>query len=495
MSIHPERCEADHLDAPDPAGSGRAVATGADGAVAADIGRSRAFGRVRQEAVAPGRVIVLGAGIAGLAAARSLASAGMAVTVIDQAARCGGAHRSHEIGPYTFDVGSIFYEEKAAVFDLAPGLRDLCPPVLRMERRVGPDGRLLPYPLTLREIQAWPLRRRLRATLDLLAGQAFRRQDGTLETACLARLGRSFYQGTGLASYIARFHHCPASAVDQEFFFRRMGHVERSTRPGALLALAWRAATRPAPRGVPSWPFRVRPSAGSGLLFDPIRAALEAAGVRFRLQERLVRIETGAGAGAADGFAVTTTAGRYHAEALVSAIPVDALHRALFGTGSGLVSLDLLTLFVSVGWLDPGAGNVLFNFHAAGRWKRATIHSRLYPDRQTGREFLSVEITLPPGAAADPAEAFRDFRTHVERLGIARGVALEGHDVVEAAYPLYQIGDVEAARRLLEQTGRLGIVSVGRQGRFEYLPVSSLVIRRVQEELARGLPARQAGPG
>lgn len=442
------------------------------------------------EAAGPDSVIVLGAGVAGLAAARTLSAAGLSVTVIDRADRCGGAHRSHEIGPYTFDRGSIFYEENAALFALAPGVRDLCPPVWRMERRIGPEGRLLQYPVALREIQDWPLPRKIRATADLLAGRVLQRPDGTLEAICRSRLGRTFYHGTGLASYIARFHHCPASAIDQEFFVRRMSHVERSTRPGALLAMAWRAATRPAPQAAPRWPFRVRPSGGTALLFDPIRQALEAASVRFRLQERLIGVEP-----AADGFTVTTTAGRHRAGALVSAIPLDALHRALFGTGSGLVSIDLLSLFVSAAWVDPGAGNVLFNFHADGRWKRATIHSRFYPDRQTPREFLSVEVTLPPGAAADPAEAFRDFKAHVEGLGIARDVALEGHDMVEAAYPLYRLGDVETARTLTGRIERLGIVPVGRQGRFEYLPVSSLVIRRVQEELSRSLPLRQVSPG
>ncbi|MGP3698997.1 FAD-dependent oxidoreductase [Rhodobacter sp. NSM] len=464
------------------------VSSGRDGGDEEEERRKGRHPARDRHGTAPDSVIVLGAGVAGLAAARTLSAAGLSVTVIDQAPSCGGAHRSHQIGPYTFDLGSIFYEENAALFSLSPGVRDLCPPVWRMERRIGPEGRLLQYPLSLREIRDWPLGRKIRAAADLLASQTLRRQDGTLETICRTRLGRSSYRDTGLASYIARFHHCPASEIDEEFFFRRMSHVERSTRLRAVLATAWRTAARPLPTTAPRWPFRIRPSAGTSLLFDPIRAALEAASVRFRLQERLLQVER-----VPEGFVVTTTGGRHQAAALVSAIPLDTLHRALFATGSGLASIDLLSLFVSAERLDPGAGNVLFNFHASGRWKRATIHSRLYRDQQTAREFLSVEVTLPPGAAADPAEAFCDFRDHVEGLGLARGVTLEGHDVIEAAYPLYRVGDVETARRLIERIERLGIVSVGRQGRFEYLPVSSLVIRRVQEELSHSPALRQAG--
>mgnify|MGYP001953894327 CR=1 FL=1 len=54
-------------------------------------------------------IAVLGAGPAGLAAAHYLCELGKSVVVIDRANHCGGTHRSANIGPYTFDSGSIFF--------------------------------------------------------------------------------------------------------------------------------------------------------------------------------------------------------------------------------------------------------------------------------------------------------------------------------------------------------------------------------------------------
>src|SRR3546814_10833158 len=116
-------------------------------------------------------------------------------------------------------------------------------------------------------------------------------------------------------------------------------------------------------------------------------------------------------------YHLRTSKGSHFAEAVVSTIPLDTAYRALFGERSGLVSLDMTTLFISAEWLDPRAGNVLFNFHAEGRWKRATIYSRIYSAAANGREFFNVEATIAPGTSHDPQSSFDDFRAHVTRLG------------------------------------------------------------------------------
>lgn len=433
---------------------------------------------------APGTesVLVLGAGIAGLAAADLLSRRGLAVTVLEASARCGGTHRSRRIGSYSFDVGSIFYEEAARLFDLAPGLREACPQVRRVQRRICPDGALLHYPIEPRDLLRWPRPRQLRALADLLRCRALMRRDGTLETACLARLGPTIFRDTGLQSYITRFHHVPPAEIDEEFFFRRMGFIERATRPGALARAAWRALRRKPFRRGPPQPLRVRPAAGFEPLFDAVRATLEARGVRFAMSETLQRLSGGPG-----DFTVTTSAGSHRAAAVVSTVPLETLHQALWGRGSGLRSLDMLTLFVSAGRLAPETGTVLFNFHGEGRWKRATIYSRIYPEQAgDGRAFFAAEVTLPPGHPPDPEAAFADLRGHLERLDIAGDLRLEGHELVSDCYPLYAPGHAGRIEALLARLAATGVVLAGRQGRFEYLPTSSGVIRRVAEELAAG---------
>lgn len=434
-----------------------------------------------------GPVIVLGAGIAGLFAADRLSAAGHDVTVIERSDRCGGNHRSHAIGDYTFDVGSIFYEEGARIFDLAPHMRERCPQVLRIQRRIAPDGAVLHYPLEPREMLRPSQWRLPYALLDLALSRLAVRRDGTLGAISRQRLGRTFFETTGLEAYMTRFHHVPPGEVDEEFFFHRMGFIERATRLDALMRTALQSLTPR--RSVPTQrrPLRVRPRSGFKEMFGPVAERLMSRGVRFHFLENLQNIRRIAGT-----YQVRTGNALHFADAVVSTIPLEAVHRAVFGENCSLVSLDMTTLFVSAEWLDPRCGNVLFNFHGRGRWKRATVYSRIYPQSADGREFLSVEATIAPGSSHNPRSTFRDFCTHMTSLGLARGLRLEGHERVADCYPLYSPGSKAEVQALLDKVSSTGIVLAGRQGRFEYLPTSSGVIRRVEEELnAAGILARK----
>lgn len=422
-------------------------------------------------------VIVLGAGIAGLYAAHRLSESGLHVTVIDQVDRAGGAHRSCHIGGFTFDLGSFFYEDGARIFELAPQIREQCPKVLRVQRRIAPTGSILHYPLEPREILQQSSWRLPFALLDLAGSRLGVRRDGTLDAISRQRLGRTFFRTTGLEAYMRRFHHLPPREIDEGFFFHRMAHVERSTRAKALLHTAFRSLS-PRTANAIRRPLHVRPRGGFEQIFTPIVANLKARGVEFRFLERLECIRP---QGAA--FHVRTTMGSYIADVLVSTVPLESLHQALFGESSDLISLDMTTLFVSADWLDPRAGNVLFNFHGEGHWKRATVYSRIYPQPSGDREFFTVEATIPRGAPHDPESIFDDFRSHASALGFARGIRLEGHARVRDCYPLYPPGSAARLRTVTERVSAAGVVLAGRQGRFEYLPTSSGVIRRVEEEL------------
>lgn len=426
-------------------------------------------------------VIVLGAGIAGLSAAQKLAALGFRVTVVERSGCAGGTHRSRTIGPYTFDVGSIFYEDHAALFDLASGLREMCPQVMRVQRRIAPDGSVLHYPLEPRDLLGLPVGQLLRGVMDLVWARATVRRDGTLEAISRQRLGETFFRCTGLRSYITRFHHIAPSKIDEVFFFRRMAFIEKFSRLGTLAQAAFRSLTsKQAVNARTRRPLRVRPREGFDPLFARIVSHLEASGVQFCFGEQLRHISR-------EGplFRVETSARTRMASAVVGTIPIDTVHSALYGERSGLTSLDMTTLFVSAERLDPRLGNVLFNFHADGLWKRATIYSRIYGPSDDGREFFAVETTIPPGGSHDPDAVFADFSRHLTSLGLAEGLILEGHECVEACYPIYAPGSQGELDKAVSRIDESGVILVGRQGRFEYLPTSSGVIRRVAEELDR----------
>ena len=426
----------------------------------------------------PRKVAVLGAGVAGLQAARILADAGHRVTVIDRSERCGGAHRSRNIGDYTFDVGSIFYEDEARIFGLAPGLREACPCTKRVQKRII-DGTLRRYPIDMPDLLEWPAPKLARALFDMVRDRARQQRDGTLGAICRKRLGATFFNATGLAAYIARFNHRSADDLDEEFFFRRMQFVEEATRLRRLPRAALKVFARGGRMPPSKRPMRLRPRAGFEALFGPIRDDLSARGVSFALGETVRRI-----ARQGEGYVIEGDGAPRRFDAVVSTLPLEVLHQALFGQGAGLPSLDMLSLYVSAAKLAPELGHVFYNFDTPGRWKRATVYSRLYPTPPEAREFFTAEVNLPLGAAADPEAAFADLAAHLTGLGLAGDLRLEGHDVVRHAYPLYLKGAGATVEAALARVAETGVITAGRQGRFAYLPTSSLVLRQVAETLA-----------
>lgn len=430
-------------------------------------------------AAVPQQVLVLGGGIAGMTAALKLAEAGYKVTLVERSQRLGGTHRSREIGAYTFDVGSIFYEDRAQLFDLAEGLRDLCPPVRRIQRRIAPEGQVVHYPIEPRDLMRWSTSQKLRALVSLVWFRLAGQRDGTLLAVCNKYLGSVFFQGTGLRNYIERFNHTASSSIDEMFFFKRMGFVAQFTKPRMLLRAVSRALLRKSVQRTSPTPLRVRPVTGFDSLFQIIRKRLEARGVDCVFEADLQRLTKDG-----MGYEVVTSAGAFRAATVVSALPLEVLHQAMFATPSGLPSLNLLTLFVSAQDLDEATGTVLFNFHKKGRWKRLTVYSRIYPERFEGRHFFSVEVTFRDPAGSDPEAAFADFSTHFQDLNLASGLRLEGHEIIEGAYPFYAHGFEEKRKEILARVAQSGIVLVGRQGRYEYLPTASGMIKRVNEVLA-----------
>lgn len=428
------------------------------------------------------KAIVLGGGIAGLHAAGRLVDDGYRVTLIESAHSCGGTHRSRNIGPYTFDAGSIFYEDQALIFQMAEHLREQCPQVTRKQRRIARNGQMLHYPITPREAfstSPWQLPA---SAMSMLASRLFAKRDGTLAGILHSRIGERFLIRTGLRDYITRFNHLPPEQLDEEFFFKRMGFIDQLTRTDALIRFALKTL-KPSPNGggiaAPPRPLRIRPIEGFERLFDPIVASLKARGVEFRLGEQVKEVGPAEGG----GFRIASATGADTCDLCVSTIPLDALHRMMFREPSGLTSLDMTTLFVSAATFSKAAGNVFFNFSPQGRWKRVTFYSRLYPDAPTDREFFNVEVTLAPGAPHDPEAAFADFCEHMMANGLAEDLQLEGSTLVEQAYPLYLPGIHERIAQVIARISTTGIILGGRQGRFEYLPTSTGVIRQVNSVL------------
>lgn len=131
-------------------------------------------------------VLVLGAGISGLALAERLKDSGLGVTLLERAPEAGGLSRTAAAGPFSFDLGGhrLYFSDPAArewTEQLLKGRRLLRP---RRSSAVFTGGRLLRYPPTFVNslLYAAPL---------LFAGGRRRRggEPATLKDWLEARLG------------------------------------------------------------------------------------------------------------------------------------------------------------------------------------------------------------------------------------------------------------------------------------------------------------------
>ena len=208
-------------------------------------------------------------------------------------------------------------------------------------------------------------------------------------------------------------------------------------------------------------------------------AELRKRNVDFRLGARIKGIKK-----EADHFDIHADYNIIKAKSIVNTIPI-AQACALFEVDAGtkLECVDLLTLFVSFDGIRGFDGCILYNWGSAGRWKRLTVHSMYYGERQ-GRQYASVEVPLFRTPSISVEELFEDFSASARAYDIFRGAMhYEGHSYVKNAYPAYTRGASAEAARAIAAINRLGVQSVGRQGRFDYLPTGAAVAKQVENNL------------
>jgi len=76
---------------------------------------------------------------------------------------------------------------------------------------------------------------------------------------------------------------------------------------------------------------------------------------------------------------------------------------------------------------------------------------------------------------------FADFVTSVQSHGLFKGdLRLEDSAYTQYAYPRYELGYERALKDALALIDEFGVITVGRQGRFDYLPTSGLIGRQVE---------------
>ena len=428
--------------------------------------------------------VVLGAGVAGLTAARLLVDRGArTVLVLDEYPQPGGSQRSYDIHGYTFDIGAFYFWDAMPFFQLFPEVRATCARARVAIERVTPQRTISRYPLSIRaEVFARGPRYWLAVAASLARARLQTQRLASAEAYTCHLMGERLYRDLGMAAYIERFHDLPPAQIEAQFAISRM-EIVRKLASLRYWAGVLRDRARQTLRGRIAGDRRallVRPESGFPSMYAPAVAALRARGVELRFAVGLHAVSHVEG-----HFSVHTASEDIRATSLVSTIPIRRLAELLHlqEEVEKLQSSSLLTLFVSFAGRRGFDAAILYNFGPLGRWKRLTMHSTYYGPRQ-GREYFSVEIPFLSGQIPSASDLFGDFRSAASAYGLFDGdLQLEGHVVSPDVYPAFVQGTSARLAKVQAALERIGVNTVGRQGRFDYLPTGAHVVRQVNAHL------------
>ena len=395
-------------------------------------------------------VLVLGGGVAGLAAALRLADAGRSVRLLEASARLGGVVKTVRDKGFEVDVGpDVFLVRKPAAARLAErlGVETATP---RGGALIQRNGTLHPLPAGLSGLvpgsagpllatPALPLRSRLRAVAEPLV-RSRARDDESLEAFAVRRFGRGAWHGL-IEPLLGGLYGSDAGPISLR---ATLPHLHDREREGGLLR--WRS-TPTLGVGSKVSPF-ARPVGGMDRLTTALADELHRLSV---VTEVGVAVEAVQREGR--GYRVDLDDGTSRrADAVLMALPAPAAGAALASLDHDLArpltEVPMGSAAVAViGFETPSAGTVpdvsgwLVPRGEGGAVQALTLLSRKHggtapPGHDLARVFIRPDaIDRPDANLLDAA------RVHLgERVGLAGAPILQFVHRWQAASPRYTMG-------------------------------------------------------
>ncbi len=468
-------------------------------------------------------VVVLGAGLAGLATAYELARAGVRTTVLEKEDHAGGLATSWQVGPYTLDTGPHrFHTRDEELVDYFYELLD--GDVVRRERksRIYLEGKFFDYPLRLTNVlKGLPFTLLVRAMADYVGirlKQIVRPiPDDNFENWVLKRFGRTLYD-LFFGTYTSKAWGMPCTEISADWAAQRISQANlwdaivktiNPPREGEVRSLVTE--------------FHYPGRGGVGRISEKYAEKATAAGAEILLSSPLETIEL-------DGLRVkavtyrhggsaTRMAGergadhgggelrRLECDAVVNTVPLPIAARALrphVGDDVHAAIQGLRYIAIVFVYLEVRRPSVVPDHWVYLPSKDLTVHRisefKNFCDSAAPGESTAVccEITCHPGS--------KHFRMSLEegaaiaeadlvRIGLLKPGEAKPLDIVRLphAYPVY---DLEYAGRLETLRGALAGIenlhTTGRQGLFRYNNMDHSIDmgRRIASTLSKGVDGR-----
>jgi protoporphyrinogen oxidase len=425
------------------------------------------------------RVVVLGAGPAGLAAARERALGGRPVTVLERSPRVGGLARTEVYRGFRFDIGGHrFYtksDEIQRFWADAVGEDLLLRPRLS---RIYYRGRFFHYPLqavdTLRGLGP------LEAALAL--GSYARRRvlplptEDTFECWVTNRFGDRVFR-TFFKSYTEKVWGIPCSELRAEWAAQRIKDLSVGRIVRRALGLGG--------PGVRSLIERFHyPRLGPGMMWEAVQRSAEGAGATVRLGTEVVRIERTESQVRAVVVAAAGGDERIEGSHFITSIPLRALvHRldppapeAVWKAADDLRHRDYLTVCLILRRASIFPDNWIYVHDPSVRVARIQNYknwsSDMVPD--PSKTSLGLEYFCKEGDdlwSRSDAELIELATRELLAIGLGREGDVEDGCVfrVKEAYPIYDAAYRENLRVVRAFTeGLANCQTIGRNGLHRY---------------------------
>jgi len=413
------------------------------------------------------RIVIAGAGIAGLTLAYELCKNGADVTVIEKESSVGGLARSFEYeGGYTFDAGPHrFYTESPAVLRLIHEILE--DDFLTMPRKSGVRmfDKYFEWPLRFADLFRMPLRECLSVGIDMLRRES---QEGTsFENYILASYGRTLYE-IFFKPYTEKFLRIPCRDISQHWALTGIDRavIDSSIKVNNVSALA-KSFFYPKP----PLQFIYPKSGGIGVFAEKLQKRIVELGGRVILCNEV----SGIGRNGCSIEKVTAGGVHYDCDTLVWSAPISELTELLGVTAPALSYLSLVMYnFMIVSEIRPtyqwcyfGAEDVPFN-----RISYPTLFNpALAPQGEIG---ICVEVTCRQGEVVwqNPEAMTEQIVESMIANGVIRSkTEIRGCRIERAgsAYPVYTLDYADKLAEAFAQVSRFkGVQLLGRTGRFWY---------------------------
>lgn len=419
-------------------------------------------------AIDPSKVVVVGAGVAGLTLAAHLAEGGYEVVVLERDVKVGGLARSFQYGEFTFDIGPHrfhTYDTRVDAFveEILGGNS------LEIGRRSGVwmFDHYFDWPLGISALPRLPPRLLVAAGVDLLRSRSRSAEGDSLRDYVRSRYGDRVYE-TFFRPYTERFvrTRCEDLSADWAKTGIERAVIDRRVKADSLLQLARSMFDRPSPLT-----FRYPSDGGIGAFADRLSDVAMRAGAKVVTSSDVIGLEVDGG----HVQRVRAGANDFECGVLVWTGSINEIGRLLGLRIPELRYLSLLLFNCLVAgepaspyqWCYYSAPEVAFS--------RVSTPKRFNPSlAPPGRHGLCVELTAlrDDDAWQSPQSLAGQMIEGLEEVGLIRETAqVRGIEIerIRNAYPIYTLGyreSVAAARERIEALQNVHLL--GRSGTFWY---------------------------